>query len=218
MAAMGLTSKLAKRTRTQNPERPLTVLAVTSCHTTTVDTPPSVHRLFGGADAVPVRVDGRGRRVSDEEALHRAAGCVACLTSAQRVAVCLSHCFAEQPSCRPGPKLPRPGRPTLRKRSHNKEARVRRPPVPITQRQRQAPRGPWVGVPETPWCRESRSCGRAACSRENCALCVAEICTVISSAVRVGRGAGWTPPHRSAFHCRLLLARDSMAPKLKTEN
>ena len=172
MAAMGLTSKLAKRTRTQNPERPLTVLAVTSCHTTTVDTPPSVHRLFGGADAVPVRVDGRGRRVSDEEALHRAAGCVACLTSAQRVAVCLSHCFAEQPSCRPGPKLPRPGRPTLRKRSHNKEARVGRPPVPITQRQRWAPPGalgPCARAPVVPGVQELRPC--CLQSRKLCTLC-----------------------------------------------
>ena len=61
------------------------------------------------------------------------------------------------------------------------------PPFPSLKSRAGALRGPWVHVPEPPWCRESRSCGRAACSRENCALCVAEICTVISSAVRVGR-------------------------------
>ena len=74
------------------------------------------------------------------------------------------------------------------------------PPNPITQRQRQPPGGlGWV--PEPPWCRESRSCGRAACSRENCALCVDEICTVISSAVRVCRprvGARRTGPASTA--------------------
>ena len=117
----------------------------------------------------------------------------------------------------PGPKLPRPGRPTLRKRSHNKEARVGRPPIPITQRQRRAPPGALGPCARAPTgSRESRS--RTACSRENCALCAAEICTVISSAARVGRCAGLKlPPHRFDFYCsrRLLAARLNGT---KTEN
>ena len=75
------------------------------------------------------------------------------------------------------------------------------PPFPSLKSRAGALRGPRVHVPEPPWCRESRSCGRAACSRENCALCVAEICTVISSAVRVGRPRVW----KSAAPVRLPL-------------
>ena len=181
------------RTQSQNPER-VTVSDVTIFHTATIEaadmsvcwshTCPSCRWTRSSPSGNP----------SPAGLSHRVA-------ALQRGAVSLSHCFAEQPSCRAGPKLPRPGRPTLRKRSHNKEARVRPPPPnPITQRQRQPPGGlGWV--PEPPWCRESRSCGRAACSRENCALCVDEICTVISSAVRVCRprvGARRTGPASTA--------------------
>ena len=89
---------------------------------------------------------------------------------------------------------------TAKTQSQQRSSSSPSPPNPITQRQRQPPGGlGWV--PEPPWCRESRSCGRAACSRENCALCVDEICTVISSAVRVCRprvGARRTGPASTA--------------------
>ena len=63
--------------------------------------------------------------------------------------------------------------------------------------------------------RESRS--RTACSRENCALCAAEICTVISSAAREVRCAGLKlRPYRFDFYCsRRTWLTDSMAPKLR---
>ena len=68
------------------------------------------------------------------------------------------------------PKLPRPLRPTLRKRSHNKEVQLAPPThparTPSLRGRDRAPWGPCRSVQGPPWSRESRSCGRAAYSRE----------------------------------------------------
>ena len=122
------------RTQSQNPER-VTVSDVTIFHTATIEAADMSVCWSHTCSSCRWTRSSLSGNPSPAGLRHRVA-------ALQRGAVSLSHCFAEQPSCRAGPKLPRPGRPTLRKHSHNKEARVHCwPPIPITQRPRQGPLG-----------------------------------------------------------------------------
>ena len=173
MAAMGLRSKLGKHTRRGHKilkGHCLGCHKLPHCSWHTTNLSPSTCSSVWWSWCRTCR--SRWTRSTSLRRGSPSPGWVGWLTSAQRVAVSLSHCFAEQASCRPGPKLPRPGRPTLRKRSHNKEARVRPPPPqPHHSKAEAAPRGPWVGAraPVVPGVQELRPC--CLQSRKLCTLC-----------------------------------------------
>ena len=89
------------------------------------------------------------------------------------------------------PKLPRPLRPTLRKRSHNKEVRLALPPPthlePHHSESETGPPGGLAAVCKSPVEPGVQELWPRGLQSRNCALCAAEICTVISSAARVRR-------------------------------
>ena len=100
----------------------------------------------------------------------------------------------EQPAAGPAPSCPDQGGQHCENAVTTKKLEFAEPTLTSTQRVRWGPLGTLGRCARAPVEPESRSCGRAACSRENCALCGAEICTVISSAVRVVGCAGWKLP------------------------
>ena len=104
------------------------------------------------------------------------------------------------------PKLPRPLRPTLRKRSHNKEVPLAPPHPPssnpITQRQRQGPLGALPQCARSPVEPGVQELWPRGLQSRNCALCAAEICTVISSAARVRRLRVADRPGPDRLRCR----------------